>query len=529
MGRFFQAQPIELSKDNIYTPPLELMMAANNYKNEELQKQGDNIQTLLDSLPFRYKDIDKENYTNIQKELNDKVQAVTDMYNKDMTSPEARKKLAELRDEVKNRYSSGDIYNIQKTNDNYDAFEQQMEQNKNLSEANKTRLREGYWNKFAKENPEGSTKNFYTPGAIIEDKDYMSAMIKDRKEINPTVTKTIKDRLGALGYINEHSDEYKVSFEKEFAKQWIESHPEIKSMIGTQIDSGLFNDYGNKKLEDGNLDYTKGVLGNQEKYMEMFNKTDTMISDKISNDSVGIAKMQRQWELNDRAEAAQQEENSAFTDVGYKTKFITPEEIKANNTVWTKFLDENFRGPLKIKSKAVLNGKDVVEHFNYLKKLYKNSPKELKGLNLLINKYNNAIGLYNADRVSNNYTALARITNPVVADGIKKELDSKKGDITYFNGFKSTVILDEDNKIVSKKGQNVQDFIANNPNFKGTAPLGTYNIDNQQARYVDGSLGPLVNEGGLNNSRIEYKMRGNDGHIYRVSTSAKDVFPQFTN
>jgi len=527
MGRYFKAQPVELNRDFIYQPPLELMMAANKFKNEELQQQGDNMQTLLDSLPFRYKDIDKENYTNIQKELNDKVKSVTEMYNKDMTSPEARKKLAELRDEIKTRYSSGDIYNIQKTNDNYDAFEKLME-DKKLSELDKERQRT-YFKNFVKENPEGSLKNFFTPGNIVEDINYMPQMIKDRQSIDPTTTKTIKDRLGALGYINEHSDEYKVSFEKEFAKQWIESHPEIKSMIGTQIDSGLYNDYGNKKLEDGNLDYTKGVLGNQERYMEMFNKTDSMTSDKIGMDSTAMAKWQRQNEINDRAEAAQAEENSAFTDVGYKTKFITPEEIKANNTVWTKFLDENFRGPLKIKSKAVLNGKDVVEHFDYLKKLYKNSPKELKGLNLLINKYNNAKGLYNADRVSNNYTALARITNPEVADGIKKELDIKKGDITYFNGFKNTVILDEDNKIVSKKGQNVQDFIANNPNFKGTKPLGTYNIDNQQARYVDGSLGPLVNEGGLNNSRIEYKMRGNDGHIYRVSTSAKDVFPQFTN
>ena len=140
MGRFFQAQPIELSKDNIYTPPLELMMAANKFKNEELQQQGDNLQTLLDSLPFRYKDIDKDNYTNIQKELNDKVQAVTDMYNKDMTSPEARKKLAELRDEIKNRYSSGDIYNIQKTNDNYDDFEKLME-DKKLTELDKERQR----------------------------------------------------------------------------------------------------------------------------------------------------------------------------------------------------------------------------------------------------------------------------------------------------------------------------------------------------------------------------------------------------
>lgn len=359
MGRYFKAQPVELNRDFIYQPPLELMMAANKFKNEELQQQGNNIQTLLDSLPFRYKDIDKENYTNIQNELNDKVKSVTEMYNKDMTSPEARKKLAELRDEIKTRYSSGDIYNIQKTNDNYDAFEKLMD-DKKLTEIEKARFRDGYWNKFSKENPTGSLKNFFTPGNIVEDNDLLPEYAKYHKLNEPTIEASVKQKMG-YKWDNLTKDEQKyVVFENGF-RDWVDATPSAKDMLKQQKNSGVFNDRDIHFTDTDQLDMTKGYGKNMFAATKALDYMQHTNSD--TNELNAAYEMEENWRRQDEATRKANRDlfllengknvNSNF-DTSDTVRYHFQNEIedimtglvpKGSKTGYTKeFFDKNFAG-----------------------------------------------------------------------------------------------------------------------------------------------------------------------------------------
>lgn len=255
MGRFFQAQPIELSKDNIYQPPLELMMAANQYKNQEIQQTGDNAQTLLNSLDFNYDDVDAENAKNIMAEVSDEVKSATELLQKDLSSPEARRMLNSIKDKTKSRYISGDIYKIQKTYENKKAFENQMDA-AGLSELDKERHR-AYFNNWAKENPGGSLKNFFTPGNIVEDKDLLPEYTKYHKQNEADIEKSVRQKMGYKWDALTSDEKKSVVFENGF-RDWVDATPSAKEMLKQQMKSGLFNDRGITFTDEDQLDMTKG-------------------------------------------------------------------------------------------------------------------------------------------------------------------------------------------------------------------------------------------------------------------------------
>lgn len=256
MGRFFQAQPIQLSKDNIYQPPLELMMAANQYKNQEIQQTGENAQILLDSLDFRHQQIDDENAKNITKEISDKVNKAVEVFNKDLSSPEARRMLNSLKDEIKTRYTSGDIYNVQKTNDNLVAFEKELENNKNLKEIDKQRHR-AYFNNWVKQNPEGSLKGYFTPGNIIEDKDTLTEYTKFHNANKPDIEAKTRETIGNRWNTLTDNQKEILVFENGY-RDFINATPALKDMLKTQMTSGLYDDRNIKFDEKDNLDMTQG-------------------------------------------------------------------------------------------------------------------------------------------------------------------------------------------------------------------------------------------------------------------------------
>lgn len=286
MGRFFQAQPIQLSKDNIYQPPLELMMAVLDKKNAEVQQTGDNAQKLLDSLDFNYDAIDADNAKNIIKEVSDKVNNATEIFNKDLSSPEARRMLNSLKDEVKSRYTSGDIYNIQQTDNNKKAFEQQMDDAK-LSELDKERHR-AYFNNWAKENPTGSLKNFFTPGNIIEDEDYIPQVLKDFKLITPSEMNSRIDNLKKFGYITKNTKDVEAVVKEHYLKDWVDAHPQVQDQIRTRKNSGLYNEREVIENPDGSFDYNKGLLKQQADFIKGYNYSKTTVGKDYQADSFAI-------------------------------------------------------------------------------------------------------------------------------------------------------------------------------------------------------------------------------------------------
>lgn len=427
MGRFFQAQPIELSKDNIYQPPLELMMAANQYKNQEIQQTGDNAQVLLDSLDFRHNQIDNENTKNITKEISDKVNNAVEIFNKDLSSPEARKMLSSLKDEIKTRYNSGDIYNIQKTNDNLNAFEKQMDDAK-LSELDKERHR-AYFNNWAKENPTGSLKNFFSPGNIVEDKDTLTEYTKFHNANKADIETKTRETIGARWNTLTDNQKETLVFENGY-RDFINATPELKDMLKTQMNSGLFNDRNIKFDSKDNLDMTQGFG------LQMLPSTKALDYTRELKDS--ITKSVNPYENIDyeRKYRANQDRLKKSEELGglqLETNARTFQQLDIINQDFSKNLNDFMINELKLKPiYNKIRNQNVFtpeQGRNEIKRLQKTTkdPQILKILNNKLQKLEDIADTYRTKASNVSWNGAAAILGIEPAIQVKKDYEARYG------------------------------------------------------------------------------------------------------
>ena len=275
MGRYFKAQPVELNRDFIYQPPLELMAKALLKKDDDIQQQADTME-LIRSLPIDFIDYHKEGAANIKNEINsDMDNFAKEIQGKAALDGSLKAKLNAYKNKLQERYSTGDIYNIQETAKNYRAFEKKLEDNKDISSALKEKFKQEYWNKYTNENPEGAYKSVYTPGPLIDDPNFIGEFGKYFKEFEPDMTAKTRDILGDK-WITLTDEQKKELVLKEGMKNFMAARPDLEEVLKQQGKSSVFKDRNIVFTDNGDIDYTKGFAFDLAKAADEYNYTQTL-------------------------------------------------------------------------------------------------------------------------------------------------------------------------------------------------------------------------------------------------------------
>ena len=117
--------------------------------------------------------------------------------------------------------------------------------------------------------------------------------------IDPTKKASMIDNLKKAGYITKNTSDVESVVREHFLKDYIEANPNIKSGILNRQKSGLYQDYGIELSDDGNLDYSKGLLKQQSDLIKNYNYTKTTTGKDYQSDSTF---MQRAgWRREDEA------------------------------------------------------------------------------------------------------------------------------------------------------------------------------------------------------------------------------------
>lgn len=366
MGRYFKAQPVELNRDFIYQPPLELMAKALLKKDDDIQQQADTME-LIRSLPIDFIDYHKEGAANIKNEINSDIDNFAkEIQGKGALDGSLKAKLNAYKNKLQERYSTGDIYNIQQTKKNYEEFEKKLEANKSLTSAQKEDHKNNYWKNYTNENPEGAYKSVYTPGPIIDDADFAGEMNKWIKTLPADKVKTVTEKLG--GRYDKMTTTERNNFILENGHElFLESRPDLKELLLQQGKSGIYNNRDIRFNKDGSLNYKEGFLGNLGKVAKEMNYIDTL--DSTTYDVNQYTFRQEEW---NRADAKEREQKSI--EKHYGTNTDVSDRIKKSNNIQdyrdkrieeiTSKLPENIR-------KKINNQKDLLKYTKGVKGLEK--------------------------------------------------------------------------------------------------------------------------------------------------------------
>jgi hypothetical protein len=258
MGRFFQAKPIELSQNNIYQPPYELMMAANEYDNKLVAQDVRREQDILDKSVFNFKQgVDDANYNKYNAEISEDVTKIANAFQKNAESKEARKMLYDVNRKVANYYKPGGaIYNIQQTYDNDLAYKKRLQES-GLSETNQQLHYDKYLQDFKQANPDGSVGTYYAPDKIIDDINPIPEFIKWFDSNKADVTAKTRETLGNK-WITTVAEEKESLIMQNAMKTFVDANPEYKDGIIRQAQSGVYNQRNIVLTPDMNIDYTQG-------------------------------------------------------------------------------------------------------------------------------------------------------------------------------------------------------------------------------------------------------------------------------
>lgn len=367
MGRYFKAQPVELNRDFIYQPPLELMAKALLKKDDDIQQQADTME-LIRSLPIDFIDYHKEGAANIKNEINSDIDNFAkEIQGKAALDGSLKAKLNAYKNKLQERYSTGDIYNIQETAKNYREFEKKLEADKNINSALKEKYKQEYWNQYTNENPEGGYKSVFTPGPLIDDPNYIGEFGKWFKELEPDMTAKTRDAIGNK-WITLTDNQKKELVLKEGMKNFMESRPDLKDVLIQQGKSSVFKDRNITFTDTGDIDYTKGFAFDLAKAANEYNYTQTL-KDSITHDINPYENINYE-----RAYRAMKDREQKSIEENYGTNTDVSDRIKKSNNIQdyrdkrieeiTAKLPENIR-------KKINNQKDLLKYTKGVKGLEK--------------------------------------------------------------------------------------------------------------------------------------------------------------
>jgi len=326
MGRFFQAQPVELNRDFIYQPPLELMAKALLKKDDDIQQQADTME-LMRSLPIDFIDYHKDGAANIKKEINSDIDNLAkEIMTKGALDGSLKAKINAYKNQLQERYSTGDIYNIQQTKKNYEEFEKKLEATKGLTSAQKEKHKQEYWNNYTKENPDGGYKSVYTPGVIIDDVDYLGEYSDWFNKLKPDQKKNIIQKLGGRYDTMTETERNGLILENGH-EIFLQARPDLQELLKQQGQSNIFRDRDIRFNEDGNLNYKEGFLGNLGKAAKEMNYTQN--SDSKTYNVNQYAYRQEGWAY--EASKGLEEKKAELGTLTYETAARTAEQLKIIN------------------------------------------------------------------------------------------------------------------------------------------------------------------------------------------------------
>ncbi len=260
MGRFYNTAESEFVRDNVYTPPWEVLSSALLKKDNDVQQTANDLE-LLRSLNIDKLDIDNANAEKIKADVNSQVDELTANIQKNLLDPSNRAALNNLTRDVNTRYNSGDIYKIQQSAKNYREFEKKLEEDKTLSSPQKEMHKQAYWNEFVKNNPEGSVNNFYTPGPVVGDMNYLDEYTTQFNKLKPDEKKNIVEKLGGRWNSMTETQRDKMVWDNGL-QEFVEARPDVKESLIQQGKSPVYADRGIKFNPDGSLNYKEGYLKN---------------------------------------------------------------------------------------------------------------------------------------------------------------------------------------------------------------------------------------------------------------------------
>jgi hypothetical protein len=125
MSRFYQTAQRNYVDDFVYRPPVELM--ANILQNKDAEiKETISQMDLLHNLPLDYISYDKDMATRIQEEISGTVDELAGDLSKNLLDPNNRRKLKQVQQDIQQRVTSGDIYNLGQNVQAYKEYEAKL-------------------------------------------------------------------------------------------------------------------------------------------------------------------------------------------------------------------------------------------------------------------------------------------------------------------------------------------------------------------------------------------------------------------
>lgn len=377
MARFYNTTKGEYVRDNVYTPPIEMLTASLLKKDADIQQTADSLE-LLRGLKIDNLDIDKEGAQKIKSDIDNQIDSLVPEIQKNLLSPDNKSKLNDLKRSIQERVNTGDIYKIQTTAKNYRDFESKLESDKTLSSAQKEKHKSTYWNDFLENNPDGSVNGSYTPGPIIQDADYLGEYQKWFDNLKPDAIKALQEKIGKKWITATASEKKGLMLENGF-ETFLEARPDLKELVEQQGNSKVYADRGITFDADGNLDYTKGILGNLGKAAKEMNYLETDDSTKYEMNPMYLPLLQMQRADAEKAEAKRlatlaevsvdaskqyAASKAAIVDASFMLQDINQRLGKTGNDRFSS-LDEivNYPGAAKLWPRVYENAKAKIKVF----------------------------------------------------------------------------------------------------------------------------------------------------------------------
>jgi hypothetical protein len=562
MGRFFQTAEPQFLQDFIYKPPYEMLLAG-------LQKeQGDYNTALATANMYNNIDvnfIDDEKERERVRQIQDKWGNRTEELSRNIREADDWKKfmpeLNKMSKELHQDYTTGELYTVQKSAENYAKMNEELAKIKDP--AIKERAKQVFMDRWReKDRPVFESENIFDRRDLVTE--YLKTKSKGEAD---KIAKAWANPGGGYIRSGEFTEEFINDTKKDF-DNWLKQ-PENLAYMKQQDELLGLETYFDK--DTGELispdDPRSSAYHSKQHAISVadFNKQDRKANigaDPVSQFNQEMAFRKKQYA---DAQAAAKVENSAYTDRSKGSEFMTSEKQIQNVSQYNNFLDENFRKSLGLPTWNSRDKEKFLQGLKYKnstnpqeKALYEQALKVKKMTNgqdvadELARKLNNLAGRKDADavlarkilteklqifnvnkvnykgnKVENNWANLDRLINePSITNSLKTEFKTLiETDPSLFNRANNAVVVDEDGNRLNKKGEKFNEFFARRQDISGSTK---YDRDIHKELYINGSIGPLVNEGGLKYSDVEYEILGKDGKTYRVQIPFSEIKPDLT-
>ena len=424
MGRFYTTDKSDFLQDFIYQPPWELIQQNNMLKAANYDRQQKTL-NLFRNVDIKYNDeVDKEPTLAKKQEYDNSINAISKLYETDPNSTEADEMLRQATRKLKEDFTVGDIYKIQKNKEKYDEFKSIAD---TIEDPVDKATFERQYNNYLQANEDGTKNNalskqfdFLKPQKRIDTNEfYTSDSFKQLKATQEAIARAVASQ----GYITERQET-----EKKLTEDRIE-----QAFRGWLKSKGVDNDdwkkyhkevggMNNLVDEKGDIRYDKGsYIGDMVDASKAYawgeqTATETMKEDHTARDWARIRLEEEQLALQkkqaEEAVKALQAQQPTVTDTtaNFFFRYTAPGQ---------KLVRERIAATRDLaKSLGAKDDKQVNEIIQTIKNNPKKYPKQFKKLQEINTRFNAEM------KAGTGYLAQERF-DPKVIDAITTTLNDE--------------------------------------------------------------------------------------------------------